>query len=81
MRTYYAKMSIDEIRVLKHAKPFRPFDIHTKDGRKLRIPFEHRIALAPSGNRVAGFAEDGSFSLLLSEISGVKLRGRRKTSP
>ncbi len=73
-------MSIDDLRVLKHAKPFRPFTIHTKDGRKLRIPLEHRIALAPSGNSVVGFAEDGSFFLLLSEISGVKPRGRRKTS-
>jgi len=73
-------MSIDEIRTLKHAKPFQPFDIVTRDGRKLRIPFEHRIALAPSGNSVAGFSEDGSFSLRLSEISGVKTRGRRKSS-
>ena len=72
-------MSIDDIRVLKHAKPFRPFDILTTDGRVVRIPLAHRIALAPSGNSVAGFAEDGSFFLALSEISDVRVRARRKT--
>ncbi len=72
-------MSIEEIRALKHAKPFRPFDIVTKDGRKLRIPLEHRIALSPRGDSVTGFASDGSFFLLLSDIANVKTGRKRQT--
>ena len=71
-------MSIEEIRALKHAKPFRPFEIVTREGRKLRIPLEHRIALSPKGDSIAGFAVEGSFFLMLSEIAQLKARrGRR----
>ena len=71
-------MSIDEIRTLKHAKPFRPFDILTKDGQKIRVPLEHRIALSPRGESVAGFGEDGYFHLMLTQIESVKQsRGRK----
>ena len=73
-------MSIEEIRALKHAKPFRPFDIVTKDGKKVRIEQAIRIALSPTGDSVAGFARNGSFYLLLSEIAAVraKRKARRK---
>jgi len=40
-------MSIDEIRTLKHAKPFRPLDIVTKDGQVVDIELPIRIALSP----------------------------------
>jgi hypothetical protein len=76
---YDSAVSIEEIRTLKHAKPFRPFDIVTKDGRKLRIPLEHRIALSPRGDSVTGFAVDGSFFLPLSEIAEVKAQSGRRT--
>ena len=72
-------MSIDDIRVLKNAKPFEPFDILTNDGRVRRIPFPHRIALSPRGESIAGFAEDGSFFLMLSDVIALKPRSRRKT--
>ncbi len=71
-------MSIEEIRTLKHAKPFRPFDIVTKDGRKLHIPFEHRVALSPTGESISGFAVNGSFFLQLPEIAAVKARAKRQ---
>ncbi len=74
-------MSIEDIRALKHARPFRPFDIVTKDGRIIRIPLEHRIALSPRGESVAGFAKNGYFRLLLSDIDRIKQPGRRKNKP
>ncbi len=70
-------MSIEEIRTLKHAQPFRPFEIETKDGRKFRIPMEHRIALSPLGKSVSGFAVNGSF-LELTEIAAVTAPDERQ---
>jgi len=43
----FREMSIDEIRTLKHAKPFRPFDIVTRDGQVVDIELPIRIALSP----------------------------------
>lgn len=71
-------MSIEDIRTLKHAQPFRPFDILTTDGRTVRVPLPHRIALSPRGDSVAGFGDDGSFFLMLSEIVTVKARAARR---
>jgi hypothetical protein len=73
------RMSIEEIRTLKHAQPFRPFDIVTKNGRTVHIEEPIRIALSPTGDSVAGFGRDGSFYLPLVEIATVRPgRKRRK---
>ncbi len=64
-------MSIDEIRTLKHAQPFRPIKIVTKQGQTLRIDLPIRIALAPNGESVAGFTHDGAFFLMLSEVANA----------
>jgi hypothetical protein len=71
-------MSIDEIRALKHAQPFRPFEIVTKNSQKVRIEQPIRIALSPTGDSVAGFGRDGSFYLPLGQIAAVRLTNRRK---
>ena len=71
-------MSIDEIRTLKHAQPFRPFEIVTKKGQKVCIEEPIRIALSPTGDSVAGFGRDGSFYLPLGEIAAVRLTNKRK---
>lgn len=72
-------MSIEDIRALKRAEPFRPFEILTKAGETILIPLEHRIALSPRGESVAGFGEGGYFFLPISEIDRVKQTGKRKS--
>ena len=72
-------MSIEEIRVWKHAQPFRPFAIVRKDGTRLHIEEPIRIALSPVGDSVAGFAREGSFFCPLSQIAEVRAARRRKT--
>jgi hypothetical protein len=74
-------MTIEEIRALKHAKPFRPFDIVTKDGRRLHIEMPIRIALSPTGKSVSGFDPGGFFFLSLGEIAALRLRrGKKKAA-
>jgi hypothetical protein len=72
-------MQIDDIRALKHASPFRPFKIVTKYGRTVRVDEPIRIALAPNGKSVAGFGVDGSFFIMLSEITELKTATKRRT--
>jgi len=71
-------MSIEEIRTLKHAQPFRPFEILTKNGRKVHIDEAIRIALSPTGESVAGFGRGRSFFLPPGEIAAVPPTTRRK---
>jgi hypothetical protein len=73
-----AAMNIEDIRALKHAQPFRPFEIVTKQGQVHRIALPIRIALAPNGESVAGFADDGSFFLMLSEVAELRTRSKRR---
>ena len=59
-------MSIDDIRPLKHAEPFSPFNIVMKDGRVLWVGNALAIALSPSGKTVA-VAQGSVFSFLVVE--------------
>lgn len=72
-------MSIDDIRTLKHADPFRPFEIQTRDGRKVVIEQPLRIALSRSGKTVAGWGLDGAyFDLVVSDIVQLRAEPKRK---
>jgi hypothetical protein len=71
-------VSIEEIRALKHAKPFRPFDIVTKTGRTFHVELPIRIALSPTGRSVSGFDPEGFFFLPLNEIASLRLRRVKK---
>lgn len=68
-------MSIEDIRALKHAQPFLPFEIRTRDGQKAVIEEPLRIALSRSGEMVRGFGLEGSFEFFVADI--VKLRTRK----
>lgn len=71
-------MSIEDIRALKHAKPFRPFELVTKQGERILISSPIRIALSPTGNSVFVSDRNGSSLLPISEISSVRTLQRRK---
>ncbi len=73
-------MGIEDIRALKHAKPFRPFELVTKLGRRVLIEEPIRIALSPVGDSVAGYGRDGSFYLRLADVASAqpqKVRRRK----
>ena len=57
-------MTIEQVRQLYNAAPFRPFVIHLADGR--RIPVKHRefMAAAPSGRTIVVYAPDDSFNII-----------------
>ncbi len=57
-------MTIEQLRNLYNAQPFRPFIIHLADGRS--IPVRHRdfIMPAPSGRTVIVYQPDDSFNVI-----------------
>ena len=46
-------MTVDELRRLRLANPFRPFDLVIDDGRHLAIGKPYHLAISPVGNAIA----------------------------
>ena len=57
-------MNIEELRTLHQARPFRPFVIHTADGRTFPIPHSEFLAYDTEGNTVITLRTNHTFSIL-----------------
>ncbi len=57
-------MTVEQIRNVYQAQPFRPFVMHLADGGE--VPVEHRefLALSPSGRTVIVYQPDESFNIV-----------------
>lgn len=74
-------MTIEEIRQLRNANPFRPFELITGNGAVVKIERSFAIALAPNGRSVAGYDPIGrSFYFDLDQLSGLRLAGKRRVN-
>jgi hypothetical protein len=75
-------VTIEQIRKMHQAQPFRPFDIHLADGRSL--PVRHPECLALSGRTIGVGVDDGTIEvvdlLLVTSLkpraNGARSRGR-----
>lgn len=65
-------MTIDDIRVLKRARPFRPFNIVLNDGRVVWVPGSELIALSPTGKTVAVFEGNAASFLVVERITALQ---------
>jgi hypothetical protein len=73
-------MTIQEIRKLYDARPFRPFDIHTADGRRIRVAHPEFMATAPAARTVVVYQTDGSFDVIdLLLVSGLRVQANGTT--
>jgi hypothetical protein len=63
-------MSIDDIRALRNAQPFMPFDIFTNDGRIVRVVKPHCIGFSGTG-RIIGVYEDADTPIFI-EVTEVR---------
>ena len=67
-------MSTKDIRDLRDAEPFQPFDISLRSGRVLRVDWKNAVNLSPSG-KVLSVDLGGAFTFVdLPEIAGIKVR-------
>ena len=75
-------MRIEELRTLHQARPFRPFAIHTADGRKFPIPHSEFLAYDPDGTMVVALRTDHTFSILdiqlITELEVLPRNGKTR---
>ncbi len=57
-------MTIDRVRELYNAQPFRPFVIHLADGRRLVVEHREFMALSPSGRTITVHQPDDSLNII-----------------
>ena len=66
-------MTLDQLRTLRDANPFRPFTIHLAGGRSLRVPHRDFVSVSPAGRTVIVYQANDAFSiidlLLVAELS------------
>ena len=61
---YNNGMTVEQLKTLQHAKPFRPFTIHMGDGRSFYVKHQDFLSRSPSGRTVIVYNEDDSFNIL-----------------
>jgi len=75
-------MKMEDLRTLHQAQPFRPFAIHTADGRTFSIPHSEFLAYDPEGSTAVAFRTDHAFSIvdigLVTELEILPRNGRKK---
>jgi hypothetical protein len=57
-------MTIDQLRSMREANPFRPFTIHLADGRSLRVPHREFVSHSPGGRTIIDYRTQEAFSVV-----------------
>lgn len=66
-------MTIEELRKVYQAQPFRPFVLHLADGRTFKIPHREFVAHSPKGRTLIVFGEGDDFDILdLLLVTGIE---------
>jgi hypothetical protein len=78
-------MTIERLRSLHAARPFRPFTLHMADGGVVRVTHPEALAYGPGGRTIVVFSPNDDLQiidlLLVSriEVAAIGRRQRRKT--
>ncbi|NIL98185.1 MAG: hypothetical protein GTO53_10195 [Planctomycetales bacterium] len=57
-------MTIEQLKPVYQAQPFRSFTLHLADGDKLHVPHADFLSHSPQGRTLIVYAEDDSFSIV-----------------
>ncbi|PWU09339.1 MAG: hypothetical protein C5B50_27590 [Verrucomicrobia bacterium] len=73
---------MEDVQTLHQARPFRPFAIHTADGRTFPIPHNEFLAYDPDGATLVAFRPNRTFSVLdlalITELELLAQNGKKK---
>jgi hypothetical protein len=58
------QMTLEQLRKIHQARPFRPFDIHLADGRVLPVDHPELLAVAPLGRTIGVGCADGTIEVI-----------------
>ena len=74
-------ITVEQIRHVYEAQPFRPFTLHLADGRQISVARREFLALSPSGRTVIVYRPDESFNvvdmLLVTDLEFKPESGKR----
>jgi hypothetical protein len=57
-------MTVDQLRTIWKADPFRPFTIHLADGRNVDVKHRDFLMQSPSGRTIIVYQPDDSFNII-----------------
>jgi hypothetical protein len=57
-------VTLEALRKVHQATPFRPFTLHLADGRRFRVPHREFLSHGPVGRTVTVYGDDDSFDIL-----------------
>jgi hypothetical protein len=57
-------VTVEQLRTLHQASPFRPFTIHMADGQAYNVPHPEFLAFSQSGRTVIVIGEGDAFSII-----------------
>lgn len=57
-------MTVEQLRTLLRAQPFRPFVIHLADGREVEVLHQEFTILSPQGRTAIVYRPDESFEII-----------------
>lgn len=73
-------MTVEQLRNIHQARPFRPFTIHMADGRSLRVAHSEFLSHSPSGRTVIVHQTDETFSVVdLLLVNELEVHGAAAT--
>jgi len=72
-------MTIEKLLELRHARPFKPFALQLRDGRRVTVRRYDAFAISPKRNRII-VVEPKYVSIMLDTISGVAERPKRRST-
>lgn len=74
-------MTIERLRELYNAEPFRPFTLHLADGRETPVHHQEFMAAAPSGRTIVVYQPDDRMNIIdLLLITDVEISPNGKPS-
>ncbi len=75
-------MTVEQLRKMHQAQPFRPFDIHLADGRSLPVEHPELLAITPPGRTIGVGLHDGTIEvvdLLLVKSLNPRTNGAKRS--
>lgn len=72
-------MTVEQLRNVHRAQPFRPFTIHMGDGRAFLVRHPDFLSHSPTGRTVIVYQDDENFSILdLLLVTKLEVQGPKQ---
>jgi len=57
-------MTVEQLREVHHALPFRPFTIHPADGKSVPVPHSEFMSISPTGRTIVVQGENDKLNII-----------------